>query len=31
MKRIEGVLSPVITPFKKDLSPDAGRFVKHCK
>jgi 4-hydroxy-tetrahydrodipicolinate synthase len=31
MKRIEGVLSPVITPFKKDLSPDADRFVKHCK
>ena len=30
-KRIEGVLSPVITPFKKDLSPDAGRFVKHCR
>ncbi len=29
--RIEGVLSPVITPFKKDLSPDAGRFVKHCR
>jgi 4-hydroxy-tetrahydrodipicolinate synthase len=31
MKRIEGVLSPVITPFKKDLSPDVDRFVKHCK
>jgi 4-hydroxy-tetrahydrodipicolinate synthase len=31
MKRIEGVLSPVITPFKKDLAPDAGRFVKHCR
>jgi len=30
-KRIEGVLSPVITPFKRDLSPDAGRFVKHCR
>jgi len=30
-KRIEGVLSPVITPFKRDLSPDADRFVKHCK
>jgi 4-hydroxy-tetrahydrodipicolinate synthase len=25
------VLSPVITPFKRDLSPDAGRFVKHCR
>lgn len=31
MKRIEGVLSPVITPFRKDLSPDVDRFVKHCK
>jgi 4-hydroxy-tetrahydrodipicolinate synthase len=31
MKKIEGVLSPVITPFKQDLSPDADRFVKHCK
>jgi len=30
-KRIEGVLSPVITPFKRDLSPDADRFVKHCR
>jgi 4-hydroxy-tetrahydrodipicolinate synthase len=31
MKRIEGVLSPVVTPFKRDLSPDADRFVKHCR
>jgi 4-hydroxy-tetrahydrodipicolinate synthase len=31
MKRIEGVLSPVITPFKRDLAPDVDRFVKHCK
>jgi 4-hydroxy-tetrahydrodipicolinate synthase len=31
LKRIEGVLSPVITPFRKDLSPDAERFVRHCK
>jgi 4-hydroxy-tetrahydrodipicolinate synthase len=30
-KRIEGVLSPVITPFRRDLSPDVDRFVKHCK
>jgi 4-hydroxy-tetrahydrodipicolinate synthase len=30
-KRIEGVLAPVITPFKRDLSPDPGRFVKHCR
>ena len=29
--RIEGVLSPVITPFRKDLSPDVDRFVRHCK
>src|SRR5437870_3901219 len=31
VKRIEGVLSPVVTPFRKDYSPDAGRFVRHCK
>ena len=31
VKRIEGVLSPVITPFKKDYSPDAERFVAHCR
>lgn len=31
LKRIEGVLSPVVTPFKRDLSPDADRFVKHCR
>jgi len=30
-KRIEGVLAPVITPFRRDLSPDPDRFVKHCK
>jgi len=30
-KRIEGVLSPVVTPFKSDLSPDAERFVRHCR
>jgi 4-hydroxy-tetrahydrodipicolinate synthase len=29
--RIEGVLSPVVTPFKADYSPDAGRFVRHCR
>jgi 4-hydroxy-tetrahydrodipicolinate synthase len=29
-KRIEGVLSPVITPFRRDLSPDPDRFVRHC-
>ncbi|HEX6318487.1 MAG TPA: dihydrodipicolinate synthase family protein, partial [Burkholderiales bacterium] len=31
VKRIEGVLSPVITPFRKDYAPDAGRFVRHCR
>jgi len=30
-QRIQGVLSPVVTPFTKDLSPDPGRFVRHCK
>ena len=31
VKRIEGVLSPVVTPFKKDYSPDEERFVRHCR
>jgi len=31
VKRIEGILSPVVTPFKSDYAPDAGRFVKHCQ
>ncbi len=30
-QRITGVLSPVVTPFRKDLSPDVDRFVRHCK
>jgi 4-hydroxy-tetrahydrodipicolinate synthase len=30
-KRITGVLSPVVTPFGKDLAPEAARFVRHCK
>ncbi len=30
-KRIEGVLSPVVTPFKRDYSPDAERFTRHCR
>jgi 4-hydroxy-tetrahydrodipicolinate synthase len=29
--RIKGVLSPVVTPFKRDLSPDTARFIAHCK
>jgi len=31
VKRIEGVLAPVITPFRRDYSPDAERFVRHCR
>ena len=30
-QRIRGVLSPVVTPFKADLSPDKERFIAHCK
>lgn len=29
--RIAGVLSPVVTPFKPDLSPDPQRFVRQCR
>jgi 4-hydroxy-tetrahydrodipicolinate synthase len=29
--RIRGVLAPVVTPFKADLSPDTERFIAHCK
>lgn len=29
--RIRGVLSPVVTPFNEDLSPDAARLIKQCK
>ena len=29
--RIRGVLAPVVTPFKADLSPDSERFIAHCK
>jgi 4-hydroxy-tetrahydrodipicolinate synthase len=31
VKRIEGVLSPVVTPFKRDYAPDSDRFVRHCR
>jgi 4-hydroxy-tetrahydrodipicolinate synthase len=31
VRRITGVLSPVVTPFKADLSPDPERFVRHCQ
>jgi 4-hydroxy-tetrahydrodipicolinate synthase len=30
-KRITGVLSPVVTPFKTDLSPDAEQFIRQCR
>ena len=30
-RRITGVLSPVVTPFKADLSVDADRLVRHCR
>lgn len=29
--RITGVLSPVVTPFKPDLSPDTARYVAQCR
>lgn len=29
--RMRGVLSPVVTPFRADLSPDPERFVRHCR
>lgn len=29
--RISGVLSPVCTPFKADLSPDYDRLARHCR
>jgi 4-hydroxy-tetrahydrodipicolinate synthase len=30
-RRIAGVLSPVVTPFKADLAPDPGRFIRQCR
>src|SRR5947209_3526930 len=29
--RIRGVIVPVVTPFKADLSPDRQRFIRHCQ
>ncbi len=29
--QIRGVLAPVVTPFKADLSPDPERLIAHCK
>jgi 4-hydroxy-tetrahydrodipicolinate synthase len=30
-QRIRGVLAPVVTPFKANLSPDCERFIRHCQ
>ena len=30
-QRIRGILAPVVTPFKKDLSPDPNRLIAHCR
>jgi 4-hydroxy-tetrahydrodipicolinate synthase len=30
-RRITGVLSPVVTPFRSDLGPDPERFVRQCR
>ena len=30
-QRIRGVLAPVVTPFKQDLSLDRERFIAHCR
>jgi 4-hydroxy-tetrahydrodipicolinate synthase len=30
-QRIRGVLAPVVTPFKADLSPDRQGFIRHCQ
>jgi len=29
--KLRGVLAPVVTPFGKNLAPDAGRLVDHCR
>ena len=29
--RLQGVLSPVLTPFGADYRPDADRFIRHCR
>ena len=28
---LQGIYSPVMTPFKADLSPDSAEFVRHCQ
>jgi 4-hydroxy-tetrahydrodipicolinate synthase len=30
-QRLSGVFAPVLTPFDGKLTPDAGRFARHCK
>ena len=30
-KRARGVLSPVVTPYTKDLAPDGDRLARHCR
>jgi 4-hydroxy-tetrahydrodipicolinate synthase len=30
-ERIQGVLAPVLTPFKNGYAPDAERFIGHCR
>ena len=30
-EKFSGVLTPVITPFKEDFSPDSKRLLKQCK
>ena len=30
-ERISAVLSPVVTPFKHDLSPDPEKLANHCR
>ena len=30
-QRIQGVLAPVVAPFKADLSADRQRFIRHCQ
>jgi 4-hydroxy-tetrahydrodipicolinate synthase len=29
--RMQGVLSPVVTPFDRELRPDAERLIRHCR
>ena len=31
MNTLKGIFSPVLTPFNEDYSPDADRFVRHCR